>query len=215
MSVPFITLAEIKTFIGKTGTDDDVLIASIASNASAMAERHTGRIFGVQSNTTYRYSTDGQNSITIHDRPYNDATRLVTWNGATLSEGTNVWFLPDRRNQDVSITVQLRPYDTSRPDWFKVDPQWWDKNLDDPRWSLQSGLPNDLVLQGTVGHPVVAGDVKAGTLELAGYLYWRTKGGASSFAETLSGTDVDLSVLPMAYQVMVSNWRIRTAVVDI
>jgi len=215
VGVPFITLAEIKTFIGKTGTDDDVLIASIASNASAMAERHTGRIFGVQSNTTYRYSADGQNSITIHDHPYNDTTRTVTWNGATLVEGTNVWFLPDRRNQDVSITVQMRPYNTNVAGWYKVDPQWWDKNLDNPRWSLQSGLPNDLVIVGTVGHPVIAGDVKQATLELAAYLYAQTKGGPSSFTETLQGTDIILTSLPRPYQDMVQSWRIRTAVVDI
>lgn len=211
MSVPFITLTEIKTYLGKTGTDDDLLIASIASNASAMAERHTGRIFGVSSNVTLRYSTDAQSSLTIHDHPYNDATRTVSLGGAAMTEGSSVWFLPDRRNPDVSITIQLRPYDTSQADWYKAVPNWWDANMDSPRY-LASGAPNDLVIVGTVGHPVTPGDVKAGTLELAGYLYWRAKGGASSFAELLTGTEVDLALLPMAYQVMVQNWKVRTAV---
>ena len=213
---PFITLTDIKTYLGKTGTDDDVLIASIASNACMLAEQHTGRTFSVTSNVTRYYSTDGQSSLTLGDDvPMNDTTRVVTLNGATMVENSNVWFLPDRRNPDISITIQLRPYDRSRPDWYKQFPNWFDANLDNPRWSQISGMPNDLKIVGTVGHPAVLGDVRAGTLELAAWLYWRAKGGASSFAELLTGTDVDLALLPMAYQVMVQNWKVRTAVVAI
>lgn len=215
MSAPFISLSDIKTFLGKTGTDDDGLIASIASNACAVAEQHTGRTFSVTSNVTRYYSTDGQSSLTTEDRPMNDATRVVTLSGATMTENSNIWFLPDRRNPDIAITVQLRPYDRTLRDWYKVDPQWWDKNLDNPRWAYQSGMPNDLKIVGTVGHPAAPNDVKAGTLELAAWMYWRAKGGVSSFAETLSGTDVDLALLPMAYQIMVDNWKVRTAVVDV
>jgi len=208
MGAPLVTLTELKTYLGKTGNEDDVLIASIASNASAMAERDTGRIFAVASNVTHRYSSDGQTSLTIHDRPYNDATRTVVLAGATLTEETNVWFLQDRRNPDVASTIQLRHYDR---EWFVRSFGWFDANLDSPRYQ-GSGAPNDLVITGTVGHPVLAGDVKEAILELAAWLYWRAKGGVSSFAETLSGTDVDLSLLPMAYQVMVRNWKIRTSV---
>ena len=215
MTIPIVSLDEIKTYLGKTGTDDDVLIASIASNASAMAEADTGRYFSVQSNVTTRYSTDGQASLVIHDRPYNDATRTVTVNGVTYTENTNVWFLPDRRNQDVVTTVQLRYYDTSTPNWYKVSSNWFDANMDSPRFAIVAGIPNDLVIVGTVGHPVMPGDVKAAVLELAAWLYWRSKGGASSYAETLTGTDVDLSLLPMSYQLMVRNWEIRTAVAAI
>ncbi len=215
MSVPFITLSDIKTYLGKTGTDDDALIASIASNACALAEQQTGRTFAVTSNTTRYYSTDGQTSLTIDDHPVNDTTRVVTLNGAAMTENVNVWFLPDRRNPDISITIQLRPYDRTRADWYKADPDWWDKNLDNPRWAYQTGLPNDLRIQGTEGHPVIGGDVIAGTLELAAFLYWRAKGGASSYAELLTGAEVDLSLLPQAFQIMVANWRVRTAVIGI
>lgn len=207
-----VTLDEIKTYLGKTGTDDDVLIASVASNASAMAEAHTGRIFAVSSNVTHRYSTEGQASIMILDRPYNDATRTVTLNGVTMTEGTNVWFLPDRRDQDSVNAVQLRYYSAYRPDWYKIDPYWFDKNLDNPRYWTTQGVPNDLVITGTVGHPVMPPDVKAAVLELAAWMYWRSKGGASSFADTLTGTEVDLAMLPQVYQVMVANWKTHTAV---
>jgi hypothetical protein len=210
MGAPLVTLTDIKTYLGKTGTDDDLLIASIASNATAMAERDTGRIFSVTSNVTSRYSTDGQRSLTIHDRPYNDATRVTQLGGVTLTEGTNVWYLPDRRNQDVVATVQLEYYDTSGDNWFAAHFNWFDANLDSPR--LRGGTPNDLVIAGTVGHPVLAGDVKMAVTELAAWLYWRAKGGASSMSVNLTGEEVDLSLLPMAYQNMVRDWKIRTAV---
>lgn len=207
MGAPIVTLTDIKTYLGKTGTDDDVLIASVASNATAMAERDTSRVFSVTSNVTTRYSTDGNVALVIHDRPYSDATRSVTLAGTALTEGTNVWFLPDRRNGAVVTTVQLGSFDQR---WWEHSFNWFDANHD--RQPYRSGTPNDLVITGTVGHPEVMGDVKAAVLELAAWLYWRAKGGASSYAETLTGTEVDLSLLPMAYQMMVRNWKIRTAV---
>jgi hypothetical protein len=203
-----VTLDEVKTYLGKTGTDDDLLIASVASNASAMAEQDTGRIFAVASNVTHRYSTDMQTSLVILDRPYNDATRVVQLNGATLTEGTNVWFLTDRRNTDVANTIQLRHYNQ---EWYARSFYWFDANYDSPRFRTQ-GTPNDLVITGTVGHPVLPLDVKAAVLELAAWLYWRAKGGASSYVSTLTGTEVDLTLLPMVYQEFVRNWTIHTAV---
>ncbi len=205
-----VTLDDLKAYLGVTGNAEDVRIASAASNASIMAERDTGRTFAVASNVTTTYSTDGQTSLVIHDRPREDATRTVAWNGATMAEGSAIWFLPDRRNQDVSATIQLRPYDTSRPDWYKADPMWWDKNLDSGRYP--GGVPNDLVISGTVGHPVLPRDVHQGVLELAAYLYWNEKSGASGFVQTPQGDQVELGEYPESYQRLVRNWRIRTAV---
>lgn len=210
MGAPLVTLTDIKTALGKTGTDDDLLIASIASNATAQAENDTSRIFSVTSNVAHTYSTDGSAVVEILDRPRSDATRTMTLYGAALNEtgtGANVWLLPDRRNQDVSIAVQVRPFDTSSADWYKGDPQWFDKNLDRRRYT--NGMPNDLVITGTVGHPVLDKGVFAGVLELACWMYWRAKGGVSSYASTLSGTEVDLANLPELYQVMVDGWKVR------
>ena len=210
MGAPLVTLTEIKQYLGKTGTDDDVLIASIASNASIMAEQDTGRLFAVQSNVTTRYSTDGQTSLNIHDRPYDDATRVVQLLGVTLVEGTNVWFLPDRADPAATHTIQLRYY--WKGNWYVRDFNWFDGNHDNPRWAAMQGSPNDLVITGTVVHLNIPPDVKMAVLELAAFLYWRAKGGASSYSQTLTGTDVDLALLPMAYQVMVKNWTVRTFV---
>lgn len=206
-----ITLTELKAYLGVTGTQDDARITSAASNASIMAERDTGRTFAVASNTTRTYSTDGQSSLVIHDRPFSDSTRTVTLNGATMTEGSSVWFLPDRRNPDATATIQLRHYDTSQANWYKVDPGWFDKNLDTAKWSV--GAPNDLVIEGVVGHPSLPLDVHQAVLELAAYLYWRERSGASGIVNTPQGDQVELSSdYPEAYQRMVRDWRIRTAV---
>lgn len=210
MSAPLITLDELKTYLGITGTQNDALLASIASNVSAKAARDTGRTFAVTSNTTYRYSTDGQSSLVIHDRPYGDATRTVTLSGVTLVEGTDVWFLPDRRNQEATCTIQLQPFDRSDPRWYLHSSQWFDRNLDSPYY--RTGTPNDLVITGTVGHPSIDGDVRLALLEAGGFYYHRAKGGASSYAATLTGEEVDLTLLPQAYQDFVKNWKIKTAV---
>jgi hypothetical protein len=208
-----VSLDELKAYLGVTGNQEDVRIASAASNASAMAERDTGRTFAVASNVTTRYSTDGQASIIVHDRPYSDPARTVTLGGADTVEGSGVWFLPDRRNPDVSVTVQLRHYDYGRWDWYKVDSGWWDKNLDRRPYAL--GTPNDLVITGVVGHPNLPDDVHQAVMELAAFLYWNEKSGASGFVQTPQGDQVELGEYPESYQRMVRNWRIRTAVFSV
>jgi hypothetical protein len=70
--MPLVTLDELKSYLGVTGTADDLRIASAASNASIMAERDTGRIFAVASNVTTRYSTDGQSSPVLRLVPRRD-----------------------------------------------------------------------------------------------------------------------------------------------
>jgi hypothetical protein len=207
---PLVALDELKSYLGVTGTADDLRIASAASNASIMAERDTSRVFAVTSNVTRVYSTDGQASMVVHDRPRVDPSRVVAWNGASMVEETNIWFLPDRRSTEVSTTIQLRTYDTSVAHWYKADPQWFDKNLDTRTYP--NGTPNDLSITGVEGHPTLPADVHQAVLELAAYLYWNTKAGASGFVQTPQGDQVELGEYPESYRLMVKNWRIRTAV---
>ncbi len=204
------TTSDMKTFLGITGSQDDTLIGQMLTDAIGNAERDTGRRFAAASNVTTRYSTDGQASLIIHDRPYTDPSRSVTVQGVTQTENTNVWFLPDRRDQNVSATVQLRYYDRSRGDWYKVDPFWFDKNLDSPRWA--SGVPNDLVITGIIGHPFPNDDVVGAIRLLAAWLYWNAKSGASGVVQLPSGESIDLEAEPPRYADFVRTWRIRTAV---
>lgn len=204
------TTSDMKTFLGITGSQDDTLIGQMLTDAIGKAERDTGRRFAAASNVTTRYSTDGQASLIVHDRPYTDSSRTVTLGGVTQTEDTNVWFLPDRRDQDISATVQLRYYDRSRGDWYKADPFWFDKNLDSPRWA--SGAPNDLVITGIIGHPFPVDDVVGAIRLLAAWLYWNAKSGASGVVQLPSGESIDLEAEPPRYADFVRNWRIKTAV---
>lgn len=208
MSIPLVTLTEIKEYIGLVGTGDDALIASIASNATNVAERHTGRVLAVASNVTRYYSTNGNASLVVHDRPFSDSSRVVRLGGVTLTEDTDVWFLPDRRYGDITTTVQLRYFDTSAPYWYKAESQWFDRNLDSGRYS--GGTPNDLVITGVEGHPDITGDTHLALLELCSWLYFRAKSGASGLA--VVATDLDLSSLPTVFQQWVEKWRVRDAV---
>lgn len=206
-----VSLAEVKTYLGLTGTQDDQLLSSLIGAAEAKMERDTGRAFAYSSNTTRTYSSDGNASITVRDLPANGSnTRTVTLNGASLGNGQGYWLLPDRRNPDVSTTLQIRIFDTSRPDWFKSDPDWWDKNLD--RWRFPMGLPNDVVVSGPEGHPNPQGDVVNMAKAMTALLYYQVKAGASGTVQTPAGDTIDLTSDPIGYADFVRDWRVRTAV---
>ena len=211
---PLVSLAEIKSYLGMTGTNDDGIIASAASNASIMVERDTGRTFAVTSNVTRTYSTNGEAVVTIHDRPLSDSTRVVSLTGVSLTETEGYWMLQDWRDNLTSSQIQLRPFDTSRADWYKVDPNWFFKNLD--RYPYTMGAPNDLVITGVEGYPVLPLDVFEWTRRLAAFLYWQAKGGASGFVQSPEGEEFDLSQdRPPGYERFVRDWRLRTAVAGI
>lgn len=213
MVAPLVTLEQLKTYLGLTGAQDDLLLASVASNATRVVEAETGRYFAVASNVTRRYSTDGQTSLVVHDMPYSDATRTVSLDGTDLTQDDGYWLLPDRRTRgeerEVATTIQLRHYDVGT---FRHGHGWFDKNYDSPRY-LARGTPNDLVITGTVGWPDTPLDVYQMTRALAALLYWQAKSGASGFVTTPDGQEIDLSRdRPPGWEDFVTRWRLRTAV---
>lgn len=220
--MPIVSLADVKTYLGLTGTGDDQLISNAILAAQGRIETDTGRVFAYSSNVTRTYSTDGQASLVIRDVPSAASnSRTVTLNGAVLTvsqPGTpaGYWLLPDRRNPDVSTTIQLRFYDRTRPDWFKANPSWWDANMDNPRYWAMIGSPNDLVVSGPEGHPTPApGDVVGMHIVMAALLYWQAKSGASGTVTTPQGDTIDLTADPVGYTDFVRRWAIHTAVADV
>lgn len=207
---PLPSLSDIKTYVGLTGSQDDALLNSLRVDAIAAAGRDTGRTFSASSNTTTMYSSDGNSSLTVHDRPITDASRIVTLAGTTMTENVNVWFLPDRRDPNISTTIQLRVYDQSRGEWYKSDPMWWDKNLD--RRGYGPGYPNDLIISGILGIPFPASDVCWAVKFKWASLYWQAKSSASGVVSTPGGTEIDVEGESRRYDRFVSQWSIRTAV---
>lgn len=173
-----------------------------------MAEHDTGRTFASGSNSTTTYSSDYNASLVVHDRPFTDASRTVTWNGVTLVEGTNVWFLPDRRDSNITTTVQLRYYGDPAHASFAFD-----RNLD--RADYRSGKPNDLVIAGIIGHPFPSQDVVNGIATACTFLYWKAKSGGSGQVTGPQGQVVDLAELDEQYARFVLRWRIKTAVMGV
>lgn len=210
---PLVTLPELKTYLGLTGTQDDLLLASVASNATHIAEQDTSRRFAVTSNVRRTYSTDGNASLVVHDMPLADGSRVVTFNGSALTADSDYWLLPDRRNPAIATTIQLRHFDAG---WFAHHAGWFDRNYDRRPW--YAGTPNDLVIDGVEGHPThtLRLDVKQKVTELAALLYWQAKAGRTGFITAPDGTDVDLTQdRPADWERFVNDWRIRTAVAGV
>ena len=205
------SLSDAKARLSLTTTGDDTLLTSILADAIAQAEQDTGRTFASSSNSTTTYSTDNAALLTIHDRPLVDPSRTVTWNGVTLNEsGTspNVWFLPDRRDPNITASVQLRYFGNPGH-----SPYAFDRNLDRPDY--RAGAPNDLVITGIKGHPFPSQDVVGGILTLVQFLYWKAKAGGSGQVTSPTGEIVDLAELDVLYARWVERWRIRTAVAGV
>jgi len=211
-----VSLADVKTYLGLTGTGDDQIISTAIVTAQARIEQDTGRVFSYSSNTSRTYSTDGQASLIIRDVPAAASNQsTVTLNGTVLTYGANFWLLPDRRNPDVSVTIQLRLYDRTRPDWYKASPNWWDANMDSPRYWSAIGSPNDLVITGPEGHEQAPGDVVGMCTVMAALLYWQAKSGASGTITTPTGEVIDLTAHPVGYDEFVKSWQTGTAVASV
>lgn len=214
-----VSLAEVKTYLGLTGTQDDQLLSSLIGAAEAQLERDTGRVFSYSSNVVREYSTDGQALVTIRDIPANGSnTRLVSLNGVTQTQGTGYWAIPDRRNPEVSTQLQLRFFDRSGA-WWLASPNWFDANLDSP-WSqayYASGTPLDLRIEGAEGHPLpLPADVVFMAKAIVALKYWQTKAGASGTVATPTGDLIDLSNRdPVGYDQFVRDWKIVTRVMGV
>lgn len=208
------TLADLKTYLGLTGTADNALLQTCIDAGLAQAERDTGRTFAYSSNNVRDYSTDGGFTVRIQDIPKTDVTRVVTLNGTALTETQGYWLLPDRRNPDISTTIQLLAFDRSRQDWFKGDPAWWDKNLD-IFWQRYGTVPLDLRIASYLGHPTWTADVTHEVTFLSAWFYWRAKSGASGVIQTPTGEQIDLGSEPTSSPVFMRNWQVRTAVAGV
>ncbi len=209
--MPAPTVADMKTYLGMTGSGDDTIIANAILSAVDQLQRDTGRVFSVASNVTADYSSDGNVLVNIADIPRVDSSRVVTLLGVTVTEGQGYWLLPDRRYPDISTTIQLFMFDMSRGDWYKADPYWWDKNLD-RQWLRRGNTPLDLRIVSVQGHPVWRQDVVEQARFLAAWFYWRAKSGASGTIQLPTGEQIDLGAEPLSSPMFVRNWKVSPTV---
>lgn len=184
---------------------------TIASNIRASAwflERSTGRIFRDESALTLKFSTN--NAATVYV-PGLRSVSSVTLNGAALTADTSYWLLPDVQQSGVSTGIQLRPFTRGSGDtWYLGIPDWFERNLDSPKWNQDRGgaLPNDLVVAGAWGYAEadLPAPVRDANTRHAAWLTLRSDALLSGARATEAGI-FDLSNLPVEVQEFVASWK--------
>lgn len=215
MTVPaFTTEAAVREIIGLNTTAQGTAYSSdtIGSNirdASWFLERATGRIFRDETALTLKFTTNNQAAVYI---PGLRTASAVTLNGATLTVDSSYWLIPDVQQSGVSLAVQLRPFNRGQGnDWYLGIPDWFDRNLDSPKWNAGyrgGSLPNDLVVAGAWGYTdaTLPEPVRRNTARLAAFYTIRSDALLSGARATESGI-FDLSNLPIEVQEFVASWK--------
>jgi hypothetical protein len=201
-----IAPAQVRAYLNITATTgqySDALIGSNINTATAFLQRKTGRQFEWQgSNHTKVFTTNGKAAITIPDLAF---AHDVTLQGSTLTANSTYYLIPDPRTSGIYTGLQLRPF--GRYD-YRSNPQWFDRNLDNPRWDLGSTLPNDLSITGEWGYQTVPSDVLMAVTILAAYYTKFPDAIISGGIQTTEGTVV--IGFPDPVQAFIEDWRLAT-----
>ena len=191
----------------------DSTIGSNIRAAGAWMERRTGRIFGNQSATTKKFTTNGKPSILL---PGLRTATTVTLDGSALTADETYWLLPDAQQTGLYTGIQFRAWSTGGAPWYLGVPDWWDRGLDMPGGSSAGGsLPNDLSILGDWGYvddATMPEEVRHTAKVLAAYFTKRPDAILGGALATPEGGVVDLSQFPIEVQSFVSDWRIEQGV---
>jgi hypothetical protein len=184
---------------------------TIASNIRASAwflERVTNRIFRNETALTLTFTTNGEASIPI---PGLRTASSVTLQSAALTDGASYWLIPDLQQTGVSTAIQFRPFGQGHGDSYLGNPEWFDRNLDSPKWGggwRNASLPNDLVIAGAWGYTdaTLPEPVRDANTRDAAWLTLRSDALLSGARATDQGI-FDLSSRPVEVQAFVHEWR--------
>jgi hypothetical protein len=211
MTTPFLTTeAAVREVLDLNASASsrfsDQVIGSNIRDASWYLERVTRRIFRDESSLTLKFTTNGQSAVYL---PGLRTASSILFNSGALVDGTSCWLIPDVQQTGQSLAIQVRPYDRSGPYWQY--PDWFDRNLDSPKWSSygdNGGLPNDLVISGAWGYtePTLPEPVRRNTARLAAFFCLRSDALLSGARATENGI-FDLSQWPIEVQAFVASWH--------
>ena len=183
-------------------------IGSNIRTAAWYLERATQRMFRDET-STLKFTTNNQASTYI---PGLRTASSVTLNGATLAADSSYWLIPDVQQSGVFTAVQTRPFNRgSGSNWYLGIPDWFDRNLDSPKWNAglrEGSLPNDLVITGNWGYTdtTLPEPIRDATTRLAAFLTLRSDALLSGARQTDVGI-FDLSAWPIEVQSFVHSWR--------
>jgi hypothetical protein len=209
------TVLQVREYIdlNTTASSSKYTDSTIGSNiraAGAWMERRTGRIYGNQSATSKKFTTNGKPAILI---PGLRTATTVTLDGTALTADTTYWLLPDAQQTGLYTGIQLRQWNTGSTPWYYSVPDWWDRGLDLPGGqSLGGSLPNDLVILGDWGYvddATMPEEVRHTAKVLAAYFTKRPDAILGGALATPEGGVVDLAQFPIEVQSFVAEWRIE------
>ena len=141
---------------GSSSKYSDATIGSNILTAQSDLEQASGRFLCDHPGITWKVTTMLAAQVPL---PGFRSFTSITWGGATLTEGSNVWGIPDAMQTGVCVALQFRAWraDNDHP-WWLADPLWFDKAMDSPFYPGNMGggyaytsMPNDLVIVGDGG----------------------------------------------------------------
>lgn len=190
----------------------DSTIGSNIRAAGAWMERRTGRVFGDQSATTRKFSTNAKASVLL---PGLRTATTVTLDGVALTVDETYWLLPDAQQTGLYTGIQFRAWGKGDAPWYLGVPDWWDRGLDLPGRPSGGSLPNDLVILGDWGYvddATMPEEARHTAKVLAAYFTKRPDALLGGALATPDGGVVDLSQFPIEVQAFVAEWRLEQGV---
>lgn len=187
----------------------------LLATAFEQLQRATGRlILSSASNTAKTFSTNGVAVLSIPDLR---TASTVTMAGSTLTQDETFHLIPSAQDQTIFTSIQVRPFrgPYTSSYWYLGYPEWYDRNLDSPRFGAgyDRGLPNDLVITGLWGWTTTPNSWQLATMSLAGYYLKHADSllvGAGVTAEELV---LDFSEYPAEVRRLISDWQLGEQVV--
>jgi len=197
------------------------ILTSNLRAASYMLERATGRFFHDRPAATFTVTTEGAASVPL---PGFRSLASVVLAGSALVAEQGYWLQPDPSGTGLILGIQFRAYGSRSdgPSWLHYS-DWFDRNLDSPRWPGNWGgsggsLPGDLVLTGDGGFldADLPEPVRLATKALAGFLTLRPTGALLAGAiATPAGNVFDMSAWPLEVKSFIELWRIGQQVISV
>lgn len=210
----FATAVQLRTYLGTGKTDGRYTTENLdfmLEAASNQLERATGRLITASaSNTTKTFTTFGRAQITIPDLRVADTVSMA---GSSLTLDETVHLIPSVQANDIYTSVQVRPFRgpySGGAGWYLAYPDWFDRNLDSPRYgaSMDRGLPNDLVITGLWGWTSVPKSWVLATMALAGYYLKHSDSLLSGGGVTADELVLDFSEFPSEVRQLIKDWQL-------
>lgn len=150
----YATANDIKTYLGITGTGDDILLSALLVRASKAVDSYTGRVFAASSDTTRYFDAIGDHIVDgrllyVDDDLYS-VTTVTNGDGNTISS-TYYTLVP--KNNTPHYAIRLKSTFTSL---WTYTTTWEDAISIVGKWAYSENPPDDII---------------QATLRWAGYMY--------------------------------------------